>query len=100
MRTPAARAPHRAILSIPIPALAVGGLAVEVFLNGDVRHGRRWRGALPMLLSRRIQTMFSGRISSVRPPQRFTRPQPAVTIKVWGACAMLSERRARTSRWH
>src|SRR2546421_287531 len=30
----------------------VGGLAVEVFLNSDVRHGRRWRGATPMLLSR------------------------------------------------
>src|SRR2546430_8889768 len=31
----------------------------------------------------RIQTTSPGRISSVRPPQRFTRPQPAVTIKVW-----------------
>src|SRR5438552_14375907 len=30
-----------------------------------------------------IQTTSPGRISAVRPPQRFTRPQPAVTIKVW-----------------
>src|SRR2546427_5543317 len=31
----------------------VDGLAVEPFLNGDVRHGGRWRGAVPMLLARR-----------------------------------------------
>jgi hypothetical protein len=31
----------------------VGGLAVELFLNGDVRHGRSWRGAVPMFLTRR-----------------------------------------------
>src|SRR6266581_5356170 len=31
----------------------VGGLAVEAFLNGDVRHGRGCRGAMPMFLTRR-----------------------------------------------
>src|SRR5258708_2914655 len=30
----------------------VDGLAVETFLNGDVRHGRGWRGTMPMFLSR------------------------------------------------
>src|SRR6266700_1920929 len=30
----------------------VGGLAVETFLNGEVRHGRGWRGAVPMFLTR------------------------------------------------
>ena len=31
----------------------VDGLAVELFLNGDVRHGRGRRGTVPMLLARR-----------------------------------------------
>src|SRR2546430_17462027 len=31
----------------------VDGLAVELFLNGDVRHGRGCRGAVPMFLTRR-----------------------------------------------
>src|SRR5919109_3845312 len=31
----------------------VDGLAVETFLNGDVRHGRGWCGAMPMFLTRR-----------------------------------------------
>src|SRR5262249_25537758 len=31
----------------------VDGLAVEMFLNGDVRHGRGCRGAVPMFLTRR-----------------------------------------------
>src|SRR6266851_587117 len=31
----------------------VGGLAVETFLNGDVRHGRGCRGTVPMFLTRR-----------------------------------------------
>src|SRR6266496_4491803 len=30
----------------------VDGLAVEPFLNGEVRHGRGWRGAVPMSLTR------------------------------------------------
>src|ERR1700690_2184518 len=30
-----------------------------------------------------IHTMSPGRISSIGPPQRRARPQPAVTIKVW-----------------
>src|ERR1700688_1745828 len=31
----------------------VDGLTVELFLNGDVRHGRGRRSAMPMLLARR-----------------------------------------------
>ena len=31
----------------------IGGLAVELFLDGDVRHGRGWRSAVPMFLTRR-----------------------------------------------
>src|SRR5690348_11617450 len=31
----------------------VGGFAVELFLDRDVRHGRGWTGSVPMLLSRR-----------------------------------------------
>src|ERR1039457_2379919 len=31
----------------------VNRFAVELFLNGDVRHGRGWRSAVPMLLARR-----------------------------------------------
>jgi hypothetical protein len=31
----------------------VDGLAVELFLNGDVGHGRGGRGAMPVLLARR-----------------------------------------------
>src|SRR5436190_23634186 len=30
----------------------VGGLAVEALLNGDVCHGRAWRGTVPMFLPR------------------------------------------------
>ena len=30
----------------------VDRLAVELFVNGDVRHGRRWCSAVPMFLSR------------------------------------------------
>jgi len=30
----------------------VGGLAVETFLNGDMRHSRGWRGAVPVFLTR------------------------------------------------
>src|SRR5258708_33374477 len=29
------------------------------------------------------QTTSPGRMSSIGPPQRWTRPQPAVTIRVW-----------------
>src|SRR6516225_3773455 len=31
----------------------VSRLTVELFHNGDVRHGCGWRGAMPMLLTRR-----------------------------------------------
>src|SRR5947209_2442425 len=30
----------------------IDGLAIETFLNGDVRHGRGWRGSVPMFLTR------------------------------------------------
>src|SRR5579859_5013537 len=31
----------------------IDGLAIEAFLNGDVRHSGGWRGTMPMFLSRR-----------------------------------------------
>src|SRR2546427_2583470 len=31
----------------------VNGPTVKTFLNGDVRHGRGWRGPVPMFLPRR-----------------------------------------------
>lgn len=38
----------------------VDGLSVELFLNRDVRHGRCWRGAMPMLLTRRDPDHVAG----------------------------------------
>src|ERR687898_611501 len=48
----------------------VYGLSVELFLNSDVRHGRRFRGTMPMLLTRRepdhvARQNFLGRASPV-----------------------------------
>src|SRR6266566_3705926 len=49
----------------------VGGLAVETFLNGDVRHGRGCRGAVPMFLPRREP-------DHVTRPHFLDRPPPAL----------------------
>src|SRR5438876_2878888 len=38
----------------------VDGLAVEPFLNRDVRHGGGWRGAVPMLLAWRKPDHIAG----------------------------------------
>src|SRR5258708_31541573 len=38
----------------------VGALAVELFNNGNVRHGRGCRGAVPMLLTRREPDHVTG----------------------------------------
>src|SRR5688572_5875238 len=38
----------------------VGGLAVELFHNGNVRHGRGGRSAVPMLLTRREPDHIAG----------------------------------------
>src|SRR5437667_1017789 len=38
----------------------VSGLAVEPFLDGDVRHGRRRRGAVPVFLARRERDHVAG----------------------------------------
>jgi len=35
-------------------------LAVEIFLNGDMRHGGGWRRAMPMLLARREPDHIAG----------------------------------------
>ena len=61
----------------------VDGFAVELFLDGDVGHGGGGGGAVPVLFAGGNQTTSPGRISSMGPPQRCTRPQPAVTIRVW-----------------
>ena len=38
----------------------IDSLAVERFLDGDVRHGRGWRGAVPMLFARRKPDNIAG----------------------------------------
>src|SRR2546425_10846071 len=48
----------------------VHGLATELFLNGDVRHGSGHRGAVPMLLTRRNPDHVTG-------PNLLERPSPA-----------------------
>src|SRR5438128_1951318 len=49
----------------------VNGLAVETFLNSDVRHGRGWRGPVPMFLPRR-------KPDHVTWPNLLNRPTPAL----------------------
>jgi hypothetical protein len=49
----------------------VNGLAVEAFLNGDVRHGRSGRGAVPVFLPRR-------KPDHVPPMNVLDRPTPAL----------------------
>jgi hypothetical protein len=60
-----------------------GRLTVELFLNGDMGHGRSCYGAMPCFSLGEIQTTSPGRISSIGPFQRCTRPQPDATIRVW-----------------
>src|SRR5437867_2677589 len=43
----------RAVLFVADGLHPVDGLALETFVNGDVRHRRRRRSAVPVLLSRR-----------------------------------------------
>ena len=38
----------------------IDDLAVQPFLNGDVSHGRGWRGPMPMFLSRREPNHIAG----------------------------------------
>src|SRR5271165_6052576 len=45
-----------------------------------------------------IQTTSPGRISSIGPPQRCARPQPAVTIKVWPSGCVCQAVRAPGSK--
>ena len=53
----------------------VHGFAVELFLNGDVRHGRGGRRAVPVFLARR-------KPDHVARPDFFNRPAPALrTVK-------------------
>ena len=59
---------------------AIDGLAVERFLDRDMGHGGGRRGAVPVFFARREAITSPGRISSIGPPSRCTRPQPAVTM--------------------
>ena len=56
----------------------VDGLAVELFLDGDVRHAAV--APCQCFSPGGNQITSPGRISSTGPPQRCTQPQPAVTI--------------------
>ena len=49
----------------------VHDLAVELFLNGDMRHGGGWRGAMPVLLAWREPDHVAG-------PDFFDRASPAL----------------------
>ena len=74
-------------------------LAVELFLNGNVRHGRGWRGAMPMLLARRepdhvTRPDFLDRAAPALHPDR-SQPSRSASGPADG-CAMRFERRART----
>jgi hypothetical protein len=60
----------------------IDGLAVERFLNGDMRHGGRRRGAVPVLLAGREPDDIAGADFLSGPPSRCAKPQPAVTIRV------------------
>ncbi len=60
----------------------VDGLAIEALLNGYVRHGGGCRGAVPVFLTR-LEPDHVPRMNIFDwSPQRCTRPQPAVTIRV------------------
>src|SRR2546430_12599133 len=55
----------------------VHDLAIEVFLNGEVRHGGGWRGAVPMLLTGRDPDHVTG-------PDLLDRPSPALRAAAAG----------------
>ena len=58
-------------------------LAIELLLDCDVGHRRRWRRPCQCFSPGENQTTSPGRISSIGPPQRWARPTPDVTISVW-----------------
>src|SRR5438128_10302875 len=77
----------------------VGGLAVETFLNGDVRHGRGCRGTVPVFLTRLepdhvTRPNFLDRTTPALYPAAASRHDQGLAKP--GGCAKLSERRART----
>src|SRR6476469_5106608 len=58
---------NRARARTSLPVLVIGDLlqpvdvfSAEGFLNSDVRHGRRWRSAVPMLQARRKPHHIAG----------------------------------------
>ncbi len=59
-----------------------GGLAVKLFLNGDMGHGCSGCGTMPMLFTWWNPNHVT-RMNFLEPSWRCTRPQPAVTIRVW-----------------
>ena len=61
----------------------VDRLAVEGLLDGDMGHGGRWRGAVPVLLARREPDDVAWTDFLDRPAVSLDRPNPAVTINVW-----------------
>ena len=61
----------------------VHGLAIELLLNRDVGHRRRWRRPMPVLFAWREPDDVTGPNLSIGPPQRWARPTPDVTSSVW-----------------
>ena len=77
-----ARPPSDPVLFVADLFHPVDDLAVERFLNGDMRHGRGGVAPCQCFSPGANQTTSPGRISSTGPPSRWTQPQPAVTISV------------------
>src|SRR2546422_2853317 len=76
----------------------VNGLTVEPLLNGDMRHGRGCRGAVPMFLTRREpdHVTWSNVLDWTTPalyPTAASRHDQGLAKP--SGCAMRSERRAR-----
>lgn len=65
--------PSRAILVVADLFHPVHDLAVEIFLNGDMRHRCGWRRATPMLLTRREPDRRDESLQSDRPQSAPTR---------------------------
>jgi hypothetical protein len=75
----------------------VHGLAIEPFLNGDVRHGGGGCGAVPVLLTRRKPDDVARPNLLDRASPALRQPGAAVTISVWPSgwvCHAVRERGA------
>ena len=82
LRLLVSRHPSASVLFVADFLHPLNYLAVECFLNRDVRHSSRWRGAVPVPLFRRTPDHIAGTNFDFRLPSLCTQPQPAVTMSV------------------